>query len=54
MKNATIPRNEAAHGLQSLGEADVRKDKIIIYDETNIKDILNFKNLLYAFLEFYK
>lgn len=53
VKNATKPRNKAAHGLYGLGEEDVRKDKIIVYDETNITDIQNFKNLLYAFLEFY-
>lgn len=53
VRNATTPRNKAAHGLYGLGEEDVRKDKIIIYDESNITDIQNFKNLLYAFLEFY-
>lgn len=53
VKNAITPRNNAAHGLHGLKEIDVKEDKAIIYDETNLKDILNFKNLLYAFLDFF-
>lgn len=53
VENATDPRNKAAHGLHGLKECDVKADKIIVYDETNITDILNFKNLLYAFLDFF-
>lgn len=53
VNNAIIPRNKAAHGLNGLREVDVIEDKVIVYDETNIKDILNFKNLLFEFLEFY-
>lgn len=53
VKNATNPRNKAAHGLHGLDEKDVREDKVIVYDETNIKDVQEFKNILYAFLDFY-
>lgn len=53
VKNATNPRNKAAHGLHGLDEKDVKKDKVIVYDETNIKDVQEFKNILYAFLDFY-
>lgn len=52
--NATSPRNRAAHGLHGLNEEEAVQDKIIVYDESNLKDILNFKNLLYAFLDFFE
>lgn len=53
VKNATNPRNKAAHGLHGLDEKDVKEDKVIVYDETNIKDVQEFKNIMYAFLDFY-
>lgn len=53
VKNATEPRNKAAHGLHGLKECDVIADKLIVYDETNVQDIQNFKNLLYEFLNFF-
>lgn len=54
VNNAVLPRNEAAHGLHGLKEEDAKRDKLMIYDETDIKNIREFKNLLYALLEFFK
>lgn len=54
LSNAYEPRNKAAHGLYKIKEYEVREDKIIVYDETDIKNILDYKNLLYAFLDFFR
>ena len=53
LKGASAPRNKAAHGLMKLEESEVIKDKIIVYDESDISSILDYKNLLYAFLDFF-
>ena len=46
-------RNFAAHGSHELKINDVEKDKVIVYDDTDVKDVQNFKNLLYEFLNFF-
>lgn len=51
--NATNPRNVAAHGLKGLEKKDVIADKEMVYDETNIEHILDYKNLLYELLSFF-
>ena len=53
VRNATEPRNFAAHGSHELKINDVEKDKVIVYDDTDVKDVQNFKNLLYEFLNFF-
>ena len=54
LNNAIEPRNKAAHGLTKIQKNEVIEDKTMVYDGNDIKNILDYKNLLYAFLEFFR
>lgn len=44
-------RNTASHGTIPVGLEEVKTDKRLVYDDSNIQDIQRYKNILYEFLD---